>query len=282
MKKSLISFIAMCFIVTAMFAQKADVLVSYDVKTLGWSNDSISTSRMSLLANSSEAKFFNDLSLWSDSLSSTPDGKKQLKQIIMVSCMTQGPDGFMTFDMRKGPVKTEYTYVFSNIGENRLRNYGKYGEDLCYYDEPLDEQVWEIGDSTTTILGYECMVAQANYHGRKWTAWFAPEIPLSFGPWKLHGLPGLILKAEADNGKTYIATGLEKTDRNITPMYSADSYQKTDRKKALVDKEYYMNNHESILKAKFGGNVKIQSNGGERPKYDASRYADEPDYKELK
>ena len=62
-------------------------------------------------------------------------------------------------------------------------------------------------------------------------------------------------------------------------MYSADDYQKTDRKKALAEEEYYCNNRESIIKAKFGGDVKFNYNTTDRPKYDAEKYAAEPDYK---
>ena len=53
---------------------------------------------------------------------------------------------------------------------------------------------WNITNETQTIAGYECIKATTNYRGREWIAWFTPQIPLPFGPWKLHGLPGLILE----------------------------------------------------------------------------------------
>lgn len=264
----------------AMEAQnRADILVSYDVNSINWEKDTLQTIRMSLLANAKEAKYFNDLSLWTDSLKSTPEGKKQLQQIIMAACMTQSPEGGITFDMRKGPVKTVHTYVFTDIIKGNLRFYSKFGDETGYYDEPLSEMEWAIGDSIKTILGYECTKAETDYHGRKWTAWFASDLPVSFGPWKLHGLPGLILEATADNGNSFVATGIEKTDRIISPMYSANEYDRKDRNKALAEVEYFYNNRESIIKAKYGGDVKFGYDPAERPKYDASRYANEPDYK---
>lgn len=277
--KHIIPFLLMCMSVTAYTQEKADVIVSYDMKSRNWETDTVSSHKMTLLANSKESKFFNDLSLWSDSLSSTPEGKKQLQQIIMAACMTQLPGGGMSIDLRKGPVKKIHTYVFNNLPESKLKYYSKFAGDLCYYEELSDEMQWEISDSTMNILGYDCTLARSDYHGRKWDAWFTTEIPLPFGPWKFHGLPGLILKAESDNGISYTATGIEKTDRVITPMYSADDYQKTDRKKALAEEEYYYNNRESIIKAKFGGDVKFNYNTTDRPKYDAEKYAAEPDYK---
>jgi len=57
---------------------------------------------------------------------------------------------------------------------------------------------WEIVPDTLVMNRYNCKKATATVHGRQWTAWFAEEIPLPFGPWLLGGLPGLILQAEAD------------------------------------------------------------------------------------
>ncbi len=266
--------------VVAVAQEKADILVSYDVRARNWANDSVRSSRMSLLANQREAKYFNDLSLWSDSLSSTPEGEKQLKQIIMAACMTEMPGGGITMDMRKGPVKKIHTYVFTSMPDGKLTYYSKFGDSEGYYDEPLDEMQWEIGDSTTVILGYECQSATTDYHGRRWTAWFTTDIPLPFGPWKFRGLPGLILKAEADSAFVFEATGIERSDRQITPMYSPEKYQKMQRKKALADEEYYINNREAIIQAKFGSKVEFNHNAADRPKYNAAKYSLEPDYKD--
>ena len=59
---------------------------------------------------------------------------------------------------------------------------------------------WELIDDTLTVAGYLCKTATCQLHGRNWTALYSEDIPTSAGPWKLCGLPGLILKAEADGG----------------------------------------------------------------------------------
>lgn len=285
MKKSLLLAVVGMMGLAAIAQQKADIKVSYDFNYTSYM-DQPKTERMTLLASPAESKYFSDLSLWVDSMQSTPDGKAKYREILMKACMVTGPDGGIMFDMRKGPVKPTHTYIFSDVSGATMTVYDKWGEDLGFYVEPLDEMSWQIvEDSTANVMGYECVMAESDYHGRHWKAWFAPELPLSVGPWKLRGLPGLILKAEADGGFSFTATGLEKTDRVMTPMYSSDDYSKVDRKKALADKEYATNNTETLMKAKHGASVRVSyvdddGNEIEERKYDGLRHSLEPDYKQ--
>ncbi|RZL46726.1 MAG: GLPGLI family protein [Pedobacter sp.] len=60
---------------------------------------------------------------------------------------------------------------------------------------------WKIAKDTLSFSGIKCQKATAHFKGRNWTAWFAPELPFQSGPWKLNGLPGLIIEA-FDDAKT--------------------------------------------------------------------------------
>ena len=64
------------------------------------------------------------------------------------------------------------------------------------YTESLETPQWTLAGKDSIIADYPCQQAETFYRGRHWTVWFTPDIPVSDGPWKLHGLPGLILQAE--------------------------------------------------------------------------------------
>lgn len=99
-------------------------------------------------------------------------------------------------------------------------------------EETLDTPEWEIvPDSALRLLGYDCRLATAKYRGRVWSAWYAEDIPLSHGPWKLHGLPGLILKAY-DAGREFVftASALRPVSEPKDMVYYGADYELIKRK----------------------------------------------------
>ncbi len=89
------------------------------------------------------------------------------------------------------------------------------------FTEPVPEIEWRLHPTETrTLLGYDCRKATAEFRGRTWTAWFAPDIPVAFGPWKLGGLPGLILSAYDDRG--YFTMEVTGTDTSCRPIFIYD------------------------------------------------------------
>jgi GLPGLI family protein len=62
---------------------------------------------------------------------------------------------------------------------------------------------WKIKKKFKKLGEFNCQMAIGEFRGRTYTAWFTDKIPLSYGPWKLFGLPGLIIEAnDIDNDFT--------------------------------------------------------------------------------
>ena len=86
--------------------------------------------------------------------------------------------------------------------------------------ETRDDKVqikWTLTDDTTTIGGHVCKTANALVHGKKWIVHYAEDIPSTAGPWKLNGLPGLILLAEDIEG--IHSFGAEDINYVATPIF---------------------------------------------------------------
>lgn len=99
------------------------------------------------------------------------------------------------------------------------------------YSEPIPRQSWVITFDMQELIGYTCQKATCHFRGRDYVAWFAPDIPVRQGPWKLGGLPGLILKAhDADTLYTFEAVKIE-TGKHPIIRYEYKNYKEEDREK---------------------------------------------------
>ena len=95
-------------------------------------------------------------------------------------------------------------------------------------------------------------MAETDYHGRHWTVWFTPEIPIMDGPWKLQGLPGLILEAYEPTGQhTFVVTGIENSNQEMIPVYNFKQYDKSNRIDMLKMERNFRDNQNSMIKAQI-------------------------------
>lgn len=79
------------------------------------------------------------------------------------------------------------------------------------YVEDIPDLKWKISSKTKTVMGYNCQSATVSFRGREYEAWFTPDIPLAYGPWKFHGLPGLILEVtDSKNEYHFTANGIQQ------------------------------------------------------------------------
>lgn len=74
-------------------------------------------------------------------------------------------------------------------------------QEVIYSDAYPEKTKWTINNDQKKKIGtYDCTQAKTMINGRSYTAWFTFDVPVKFGPLKLHQLPGLIVEAMEDDG----------------------------------------------------------------------------------
>lgn len=190
-------------------------LYSHPVQTMR-SADADVTNQYILLTDGTRSKFYSPKTEFIDSIESTPEGFEQFNTIKRICYEKKQADQIPRVDG---------SFYITTTDDN-IRTYDIASATKFHFDEPLRPIIWTISDSTKTILGYECVKATAHTHGREWTGWFAPEIPIRQGPWKLHGLPGLILEANSEGYQyNFIANRIERSKNPQFKVYGADKWE---------------------------------------------------------
>lgn len=100
--------------------------------------------------------------------------------------------------------------IYKNYNTRKLEFTNIIDDDVFMYEEDIPIIDWQILNDKKTILNYSCQKATAEFRGRTWEAWFTFDIPISDGPYKFTGLPGLILEIhDTQNHYVYKCTGIQ-------------------------------------------------------------------------
>jgi len=131
---------------------------------------------------------------------------------------------------------------------------------------------WEITNESKLISNYKTVKATCTFRGRTWIAWFAPEIPFSFGPWKLCGLPGIILEAYDQNKQwTYSVRSINlNSAENIVLPHGPDFKSVTIKEFVALKDEFNTNFLNEVTKFDRDAEVEIDRNlrAGIEPKFE--------------
>ncbi|MCX3266356.1 GLPGLI family protein [Pedobacter agri] len=152
-----------------------------------------------------------------DKLNQAVNTKKQIEEQLRNQTGSSNMKIEIKSEMKSPTTAVDY-FFFANerkmfSKEKLLNNY--------LIEENAPQIDWKIVKDTMSFSGISCQKATSKFKGRNWIAWFATEIPFQSGPWKLNGLPGLIVEAHDEKNEVkFEFAGLENVtaeDAKNTP-----------------------------------------------------------------
>ena len=231
--KRLIIFSMMCLVAIASTAQETHVIESSILEVRYEVTHEKDKDMYALRCGKNVSQYFSLNKLRDDSLRASPDPAMRnivLDEMLEAAMHRDDPS-------KQRPASPGHgDYLYWNLTEGEVSVYTRVFGNKYLVEEEIPTMEWTIGeDSVQTILGYECHKATTKFRGREWNVWFTEEIPVSLGPWKLNGLPGIILQAECSGYITITASELMTSGISPVTFYNHADYkfQPVDRKKYL-------------------------------------------------
>lgn len=170
-------------------------------------------------------------------LYSSREGKKKWQGIFQREIGKLNAGGKMADFMANLPRNGDLQLIVREPEGPAMRVYDMIGGEQYYYDDSATQE-WALTDSTRTILGYRCQQATTTFRGREWVVWFTYDVPVSSGPWKLHGLPGLICEAyDIQRHYHYLITGLEQKRVDLDYSILIQDKAKPMSRRKLIDSQ---------------------------------------------
>jgi len=155
-------------------------------------------------------------------------------------------------------IKTGNIVDPSNLPKAQVRHSVYKDNNIIYISAPLggvryafeikEPISWKIcNDEIQEISGYKCIKAITKINNRMYIAWFTYDIPISDGPYKFNGLPGLILKLNEEHH--YFNFELLSLKKVMLPI----EFNK--EKQIIVSREQYLSKRKEYLKDPSQGKI---------------------------
>lgn len=245
-----------------VFAQKHDtstVDCYYRLTFIKDTIDNISAEDIMILRlNKNKSIFFSENSYQLDSLLLSDKGDA-IRMDILANGSGKYDKGVVSYSVLKDFSGKKLTFT-DNVGGNHMK-----------YEEIIPQFNWKLTNNRKKIGDYSCQKAICNFRGRTYEAWFTTEIPINNGPWKFHGLPGLIMEVyDTHNQYKFEFVFMDKKRANITLL--PRDYISTTRDKYLKALKNYIKDPVGYISSSSGLKINLKGNARAKMKAKGIRY----------
>lgn len=145
--------------------------------------------------------------------------------------------------------------IYINFKDKKISEL-KHFKSAYLVDDTLSFPQWDITSEIKTINNHQCQKATAFYKGRTYEVWYANEYPTFFGPWKLNGLPGLIILAyDRKNEVFFEAIEIQKIDENTCQIDNSIKHMSKNEFENLI--KTWQKDYEERLKSMGDRSIKF-------------------------
>lgn len=164
--------------------------------------------------------------------------------------------------------KTGDTYFYTDFMNKKLISTAYLDQKIYKMNEELVSINWKlIVNDSKIITNFKCLKAIGEFRGRKYIAWYSPDIPINSGPWKFNGLPGLILEIEdIDNKFQWVATEIKYPYKGDIPLEipKSEKYIELSLEEFVQIKEDFLEDRQSRMLSRTPKGVTVVSSTHER------------------
>lgn len=206
------------------------------------------------------SKIYNKLTFLSEeekgraktSWGSSDEGDKSKGQLFFTGTQSKYVDMEQESDGGWQGRKSEYA-ILRDFEKEKKTEIEEFSGKVYIIEDTLIAPVWKVMNKIKEVNGYICMMATAEdtLKGQKITAWFANDIPVSAGPERYFGLPGLIMEVDVNDGEVNItALKIEKK-----PILEEIKFTKKIKAKKLTGVQY-----EEMMRKYINDSIKARRN----------------------